>query len=96
MTQARLRNAATFAAVLLAVGTAIAADASSTGSASPRTLAETKRSLERMPTAQSLAATPSGRSLSHAKREVGLASSSAAAAGPVAPSGIPLAKAKRL
>jgi hypothetical protein len=99
MTRARLRNAVTFVAAMFTLGTAVASDAPSAGHSSPRSLAEMKRSLERMPTAQgtTLAGTaPIGRSLSDIKRDVGRSVADAPAAGTVPLSGIPLAKAKRL
>lgn len=94
----RVRHAVAFVAAVLTLGTAAAADASSAGQGSPRTLAETKRSMDRMSSAI-LSTTPSakaaGRSLSEVKRDVGRPATGAPTAGPVSLSGVPLAKAKR-
>lgn len=99
MNKTHVRYSAAFLAAMLTLGTAVAADAASAGQSSPRSLAEIKRSLDRMPTTQgtTLAATaPSGRSLSEIKRDVGRTGSDAPTAAPVPLSGTPLTKAKRL
>ncbi len=101
MTRTPLRNAAAFAAVLMAVGTAGAAESTRTAPGNTTTLAEMKRSLDRMPIAaqegmRSATAAPPGRSLSQIKRDVDLTSAAIPTAVPVPLSGTPLAKAKRL
>lgn len=99
MNKTHVRYSAAFLAAMLTLGTAVASDAASAGYGSPISLAEMKRSLERMPTGQvtTLAATaPAGRSLSEIKRNVGRSVADAPMAGTVPLSGIPLAKAKRL